>query len=102
MRSATVLAFSGLAAAGLIPSYDVPSDYEVPSAVSDYEVPSQETEYSTQWVTVTSCEPDAGTACPAESTVVYSSEVPLTTSTIYETNVYSTFKPWISSSTSSC
>lgn len=84
MRSVNVLAFSGLAAAALIPAYDAPAP-EVTSPA--YELPAEETEYSTLLVTVTSCAPEVED-CPAESTVVSSSVVPLTTSTIYETKIH--------------
>jgi len=47
------------------------------------------TVYSTNYVTITSCGPTvAPSDCPAESTVVSSSVIPLTTSTIYSTSVY--------------
>ncbi|KAK4114022.1 hypothetical protein N656DRAFT_565567 [Canariomyces notabilis] len=45
---------------------------------------SQSTVYSTEYYTITSCAPTV-TDCPASSTVVSSSVVPLTTSTIYST-----------------
>jgi len=45
------------------------------------------TVYSTDYVTITSCAPTV-TDCPAESTVVSSTVIPLTTSTVYSTKVY--------------
>lgn len=42
------------------------------------------TVYSTEYFTITSCAPEV-TNCPASSTVVTSSVVPLTTSTVYST-----------------
>ncbi|KAG7290567.1 hypothetical protein NEMBOFW57_000570 [Staphylotrichum longicolle] len=45
---------------------------------------AQSTVYSTQYLTITSCAPEV-TNCPAASTVVTSSVVPLTTSTVFST-----------------
>jgi hypothetical protein len=45
---------------------------------------AQSTVYSTDYFTITSCAPEV-TNCPARSTVVSSSVVPLTTSTIFST-----------------
>lgn len=45
---------------------------------------AQSTVFSTQYLTVTSCGPTV-TDCPASSTVVSSTVIPLTTSTIYST-----------------
>jgi len=45
------------------------------------------TEYTTDYETVTSCEPTVHD-CPAESTVVTSKVYPVYTSTVYSTNVY--------------
>ncbi|KAK5664197.1 hypothetical protein OQA88_413 [Cercophora sp. LCS_1] len=50
-------------------------------------VESQSTIYSTDYVTITSCGPTV-TDCPAESTVVSSTVIPLTTSTVYSTTIY--------------
>lgn len=47
---------------------------------------AESTVFSTQYFTVTSCAPTV-TNCPARSTVVTSSVVPMTTSTIYTTKV---------------
>jgi len=53
-------------------------------AVFAAEEAAQSTVYSTQYTTITSCAPEV-TNCPAASTVVTSSVVPLTTSTVYST-----------------
>lgn len=45
---------------------------------------AQSTVFSTEYYTVTSCPPEV-TNCPASSTVVSSSVIPLTTSTVYAT-----------------
>lgn len=45
------------------------------------------TAYTTEMVTITSCAPEV-TDCPARSTVVTSSVIPLTTSTVYTTKVH--------------
>jgi hypothetical protein len=45
------------------------------------------TVYSTDYVTITSCGPTV-TECPAESTVVSSTVIPMTTSTVYATSTY--------------
>jgi hypothetical protein len=105
MRSAAVALFAGLATASYLPPapvYEQPEPVysEAPSApapsapavVSSAEAvlssaPAYpETEFSTLVYTVTSCAPEV-TNCPAASTVVSSSVVPLTTSTIYATTV---------------
>lgn len=107
MRSAAVALFAGLATASYLPPAPVyeqpeapvyPSEVAPSSAapaissapvVSEAPYPSapvDETEYSTLVYTVTSCAPEV-TNCPAASTVVSSSFVPLTTSTIYATTV---------------
>ncbi|KAL0932055.1 GPI anchored serine-rich protein [Colletotrichum truncatum] len=54
-------------------------------AVMAHDEPAS-TVFSTQYFTITSCAPEV-TNCPARSTVVSSSVVPLTTSTIYTTKV---------------
>ena len=48
---------------------------------------AESTVYSTDYVTVTSCGPSV-TDCPARSTVVSSTVIPMTTSTVYSTTVY--------------
>lgn len=59
----------------------------VAGAAMVYAGDDQSTVYSTDYVTVTSCGPTV-TDCPAESTVVSSSVIPLTTSTVYATTTY--------------
>lgn len=49
-------------------------------------VMAESTVYSTEYYTVTSCGPTV-TDCPASSTAVHSSVIPLTTSTVYSTTV---------------
>jgi hypothetical protein len=100
MRSAAVAVFAGLATASYLPPaapvYEVPgvsapassaavasSAAPVTSEAPVYSEPAEHTEYSTQLVTITSCAPDVPD-CPAASTVVSSSLIPLTTSTICE------------------
>lgn len=53
-------------------------------AVLAHEEAAQSTVFSTEYYTITSCAPEV-TNCPAASTVVTSSVVPLTTSTVYST-----------------
>ncbi|KAK6209691.1 hypothetical protein QIS74_11275 [Colletotrichum tabaci] len=58
----------------------------VAGAVMAYDDEPASTVFSTKFFTITSCAPEV-TNCPARSTVVSSSVVPLTTSTIYTTKV---------------
>jgi hypothetical protein len=74
MRFAAATVVAGAALAAATKPVSVPAE-------------SQSTVYSTDYVTITSCGPSV-TECPAESTVVSSTVIPLTTSTVYSTSTY--------------